>query len=99
MKMSKKSFLIPGVFLTAAELNDGGHFSGISGPGNDEEESIRPFPMKFDEWMQSRFVGDLNKDGTATFEDYTQWWADNKLGADTWNQLNPDVQWNNEWTK
>ena len=92
--MNKKSFLAPGVFLTAADLNDNGGGSAIGGL-----DSLKPVPMNFDEWMQSRFVGDLNKDGTATFEDYTQWWADNKLGADTWNQLNPDVQWNDEWMK
>ncbi len=84
--MNKKLFSAPYVFLAKAEPNDGGGGSAIG-----DMDALKPVPMSFDEWMQSRFVGEFDQVDGVGFEDYAKWWASNKFNVDTWTQFNPDV--------
>ncbi len=89
--MNKKKFKIPLVFLTTASPNDtGGHSLG-------GELSIKPLPCRFDEWMQSRWLGDYDQNDAVDFDDYAKWWAQNGFGPDTWGQYNPSVAWKDDW--
>lgn len=92
--MNKKRFTIPLVILTSAELNDSGGGSNIGGV-----DSLKPMPMNFGEWAQSRFCADYDNNGGVDFVDYARWWAQCSLGSDTWSQYNPGVAWDDEWTK
>ena len=95
--MNKKIFTPPFIFLTAAELNDG---SGIgSNVGGDGLNSIRPIPISFAEWAQSRWCADYDESGEVTIDDFARWWAQSGLGLDSWAQFNPGVAWKDEWSK
>ena len=96
--MKKTYFSVPCVFLTSAELHDiGGHSN--QGTGGDDNERFRPVPMSFGEWAQSRWCADYDNSGNVTVDDYARWWAQCGLGSENWVQFNPDVAWNDEWTK
>ena len=84
--MKKKSFVRPFVSLTTAELNDIGVGSFPGGL-----DSIRPLPMSFDEWTQSRFCSDLDKSGGVDFADYTNWWNGNGFGEENLLTYNPEL--------
>ena len=91
--MMKKKFDVPLVFLTGTTPGDiGGH--SLNG-----ELSIKPIPVKFDEWMQSRWLGDYDQNDAVDFDDYAKWWAQNGFGPDTWNQYNPSVAWKDDWMR
>ena len=68
----KKQFVIPhvvpAVFLTG----------GVIGQGSDGEgqDKIKPIPMSFSEWSQSRFVSDYDANPGVDFDDYAQWFSD-----------------------
>jgi hypothetical protein len=91
--MKTKTFTVPRVFLTTADHNPL--------PGSDvaEPEYLRPIPLNYGEWIQSRWIVDVNGSGSVDFDDYAKWWAQCGFGSDTWTQYNPDVQWNDEWTR
>ncbi|MBR0353767.1 MAG: hypothetical protein IJK35_00175 [Oscillospiraceae bacterium] len=86
----KKKFDVPLVFLTGATPGDGGG-------SNEGGFSIKPIPVKFDEWMQSRWLGDYDQNDAVDFSDYAKWWAQNGFGPDTWSQYNPSVAWKDDW--
>jgi len=90
----KKKFTVPFVILTTAMPND---FGGRTGAGG--VDSIKPVPCKFEEWMQSRWFGDYDKNGSINENDYALWWAQNGFTTDTWTQYNPSLQWKDEWSK
>ena len=90
--MKRNSFSTPLVFLTAVNPNDvGGHGSGTSDP-----EGIRPIPLSFEEWLQSRWVGDYDNDPGVDFKDYAKWFAANGFGTSMWDSINPGVVNDNE---
>lgn len=90
--MSKKNFSVPLVFLTVAdEINDGGIGSNVGG-----SDKIKPIPMSFSEWSQSRFVSDYDANPGVDFDDYAKWFSDSGFGADTWNVLNPGAEMTDE---
>jgi hypothetical protein len=87
----KKTFDAPLVFLTTASPMSGAG-SGVGGTNG-----LKPIPVKFDEWMQSRWLGDYDQNDAVDFDDYAKWWAQNGFGPDTWNQYNPSVAWKDDW--
>ena len=90
----KKTFPNPLIVLTTAGTNDIG---GGSLPGG--LDSIKPFPMSYDEWTNSRWCKDSDGNGGMDFADYVDWWSKSGLGAESWAQFNPDVAWNEELTE
>ncbi len=95
--MNRKSFSVPLVFL--AEATSDPVPGGYSGGGGDEWNKLKPIPMSFGEWAQSRWCADYDNSGNVTADDYARWWAQCGLGSENWVQFNPDVAWNDEWTK
>ena len=88
--MNMKKFTIPRVFLTDAVPQ------AQPGSATAEPDVLKPVPLNFEEWLQSRWLGDFDGNG-VDFDDYAKWWASNGFGPDTWTQYNPDVQWEDEW--
>ena len=86
----KKQFSAPHVFLTTAEINAGGIGS------NHGTWNIKPIPMSFSEWSQSRFVSDYDQNPGVDFDDYAKWFSDSGFGADTWSVLNPGTEMTDE---
>jgi hypothetical protein len=81
----KKQFTTPLVFLMAGINGVGdGH-----GSNQDEFNSIKPVPMSFAEWAQSRFVSDYDQNPGVDFQDYTAWFSQCGFGETAWMQLNP----------
>lgn len=89
--MNTKHFTIPRVFLTNAAPN------AQPGTGSGEIDRIKPVPCQFDEWVQSRWLGDYDQNDAVDFSDYAKWWAQNGFGPDTWSQYNPSVAWKDDW--
>ena len=81
----KKQFSAPHVFLTTAEINAGGIGS------NHGTWNIKPIPMSFSEWSQSRFVSDYDQNPGVDFQDYAAWWSQCGFGETAWMQFNPGV--------
>lgn len=92
----KKPFTVPLVFLTSGTLDS--ELPGY-GSGTAIEDRLKPVPMSFGEWAQSRWCTDYDNSGNVTIDDYARWWAQCGLGSENWVQFNPDVAWNDEWTK
>ena len=84
----KKNFTVPLVFLTTAEPNEGGIGSNVGGGGGDLD-SVRPLPLNFGEWAQSRYCEDLDGSGEPDFNDYALWWSNNGFGGEMWAEYNP----------
>ena len=84
--MSKKFFAVPRVFLDDTTNPPPGAFSE---PGGGDLDSLRPVPMSFGEWTQSRFVADYDSNPGVDFDDYANWFAQSGFGEDTWTVLNP----------
>ena len=89
----KRKFDVPLVFLADASINEQGPGSAIGGL------SLKPVPMSFGEWAQTRWCADYDSNGEVTADDYAKWWAQSGLGSDMWLQFNPDVPWNDEWSR
>lgn len=99
--MGKKQFVIPRVFLTGAEIGEGGNGSLI-GPvptGGSGLDAITPIPCRYEEWLESRWAGDYDNAPGVDFNDYTRWWLVNGFGSEAWNSFNPGVAWNDEWIR
>ena len=83
----KKQFNIPRVFLVnPIEVSPdptGAPGSGIGGM------SIKPIPMSYAEWAQSRWVADYDENPGVDFQDYAKWWSQASLGDAAWAQFNP----------
>ena len=89
--MNTKRFTIPRVFLTDAMPNV------LPGTGSGEIDRIKPVPCQFDEWLQSRWLGDYDQNDAVDFDDYAVWWAQNGFGPEIWDQYNPGVAWKDDW--
>ena len=90
----KKTFTKPLVFLTDGVLETvPGTYSQ---PGGNDWNSLKPVPMSFSEWSQSRFVSDYDANPGVDFDDYAKWFSDSGFGADTWNVLNPGAEMTGE---
>ena len=82
--MTKKVFSAPLVFL--AGVGD------PIGPGSGiEDQSIKPIPMSYEEWLQSRWIGEYDQNPGVDFEDYANWFASKDFGGNTWDSFNPGV--------
>lgn len=81
----KKQFSIPRVILTADAPMET-PFYGSLGDGQDK---IKPIPMSFGEWSQSRFVADYDQNPGVDFQDYAAWFSQCGFGETAWMQLNP----------
>lgn len=92
--MKRKTFSAPVVFLTTAIAND------VPGPGSGgggfDDLGLKPVPMSFEEWLQSRWVGDYDNDPGVDFKDYAKWFALCGFGTSMWDSLNPGVVNENE---
>ena len=87
----KKKFTVPHVFLAGSVVP--------TEPGFGSEEgtwSLKPVPMSFSEWSQSRFVSDYDANPGVDFDDYAKWFSDSGFGADTWSVLNPGSEMTGE---
>lgn len=87
----KKQFSIPRVAVADVQATQPGYGSGIG-----EQDRIRPIPMSFSEWSQSRFVSDYDANPGVDFDDYAKWFSDSGFGADTWSVLNPGTELTDE---
>lgn len=88
----KKQFSIPRV-IPSADTPMETPFYGSLGDGQDK---IKPIPMSFSEWSQSRFVSDYDANPGVDFDDYAKWFSDSGFGADTWSVLNPGAELTDE---
>lgn len=85
----KKLFSAPLILTTDTILGNGdGNGSNQAG---DEYDKIRPVPMSFAEWTQSRFVSDYDQNPGVDFQDYAAWWSQCGFGETDMMQLNPGV--------
>jgi hypothetical protein len=87
--MNKKTFTPPFVVPTAAELNDGSGIGSNVGGGGGSLDSLKPFPMSFGEWAQSRWCSDYDNNPGVDFDDYANWWSQSGFGETAWAQFNP----------
>lgn len=87
----KKQFSIPRVAVADVQATQPGYGSDIG-----EQDRIRPIPMSFSEWSQSRFVSDYDANPGVDFDDYAKWFSDSGFGADTWSVLNPGTELTDE---
>lgn len=89
--MKKKTFSVPVVFLTGAEVPGEG-----SGAGDIGDLGLKPVPMSFEEWLQSRWIGEFDENPGVDFDDYAKWFSANGFGTLTWDNFNPGVANDNE---
>ncbi len=84
--MAKKEFVNPFILLSGwgGDGTDTGAGSGGT-PGNDDITICT-----YNEWYEM-YGDDYDLDDDIDFDDYGQWWADNGLSLDAWEELNPDV--------
>lgn len=93
----KKNFTVPLVFLTVSnpsETNAGGGHGSIPG-GQDQ---VRPTPMRFEEWAQSKYCVDLDGNGEVDFNDYAMWWGQSGIGSSSWSEYNPGAYWDDSYS-
>jgi len=83
----RKQFSVPTVFLTGV-LPTNAPGPGTL-PGGEDQDKIRPVPMSFAEWSQSRFVSDYDQNPGVDFQDYEAWFSQCGFGETAWVQLNP----------
>ena len=81
----KKQFSIP----QAIPVADSPMATPWYGSGSGEGNSIKPVPMSFSEWSQSRFVADYDQNPGVDFQDYAAWFNQCGFGETAWMQLNP----------
>lgn len=85
MKM-KKMFDIPRIVPAVILTNPIGY-----GSDQEEQNKIKPVPMSFGEWAQSRFVSDYDQNPGVDFQDYAAWFSQCGFGETAWMQFNPGV--------
>ncbi len=87
--MSKKRFVLPYVALT---VNDGGDVTIIGGgTGQGGSDAI---PISYQAWLESTWAEDLVGEGNGIDEnDYAVWWESNGFTQEDWEDLNPDLPW------
>ncbi len=83
--MSKRQFIAPYILLSGGEGSQTGTGSGQGGSD--------PVPVSFAAWLESVWRADIIADGTIDEEDYATWWESNGFSQEDWNQLNPDLPW------
>lgn len=93
----KKLFSAP-LILTADTTPVDGDGHGTL-PGGEDQDKIRPVPMSFAEWAQSRWCADYDNSGDVTVDDFANWWSTAGLGETAWMQFNPGMAWNEEVSK
>jgi len=83
-----KNFIKPIILRSGSDWGgDGSDIGGGSG-GSSPDITV----VSFDEWVEMYGGEDYDLDGdTDDFDDYMQWWYDNDLGEDAWNEINPGV--------
>ncbi len=82
--MNRKTFSAPIVFLS--DVGPGPN------PGSGEGElGLKPVPMSYEEWLQSRWIGEYDENPGVDFEDYSKWFASKDFGTATWDNFNPGV--------
>ena len=91
----KKNFTVPLVFLSVASPaeTDPGHGSEVG-----EQDKIRPTPMRFEEWAQSKYCTDFDGNGEVDFNDYAMWWGQSGIGASSWSEYNPGAYWDDSYS-
>ena len=94
----KRQFSIPLVFLTGVDPIDNPGL-GTNGPAGDDQDKLKPVPMSFAEWAQSRWCADYDNSGDVTIEDFAKWWSMVGLGETAWALFNPGVAWYPDVTK
>ena len=47
----------------------------------------------FKSWLDSAWAADLNNDTDIDELDYAAWWAGNNFSREDWEELNPDLPW------
>ena len=82
--MKKTRFSTPLVILT-------GSVPGDESGSAIHDESIKPIPMSFEEWMQSRWMGDYDNNGVLNFDDYALWFSSSNFETTSWDNFNPGV--------
>lgn len=83
----KKMFSAPLILTTDTILGSGDGHGSL--PGGEDQDKIRPVPMSFGEWTQSRFVSDYDQNPGVDFQDYAAWFNQCGFGETAWMQLNP----------
>ncbi len=86
--MSKKMFEIPFILKTAGSGGDGNVIGGGTGQGGSQA-----FPMSFAEWLGSAWAEDLIQNGVIDEMDFATWWEGNGFSREDWEELNPDLSW------
>lgn len=82
--MNRKTFSAPIVTVNA------GGPGGNPGSGNGQL-GLKPIPMSYDEWLQTRWVGEFDENPGIDFEDYAKWFASTDFGTAAWDSFNPGV--------
>lgn len=90
----KKQFSVPLVFLAGVKANDDPGLGTVL--GGDDQDRLRPVPMSFAEWSQSRWCADYDHSGDITIEDFNRWWAMAGFGEAAWAHLNPGLTYSSD---
>ena len=88
--MNKRQFIAPFIVLSGG-LNDGGE-GGVIGGGSGQGALI-PEMLSYAEWLASDWAQDLFLDGEINEDDYALWWESSGFSQADWEQLNPDLPW------
>lgn len=84
--MEKKNTFAPGVLITFSEPQPTTVVGGGTG-----QSTTNPFPCNFSTW-QTLFSDDFTFDHEENFDDYMQWWYNNKFSMEAWDEYNPGVE-------
>lgn len=90
--MNKRQFIAPYILLTGG-LNDGGEGNVIG--GGTGQGGVNPFPMSYEDWVNSGFQYgyDFDGDNEYSLEEFASWWEDNGFTEDQWEEFNHDHAW------
>ena len=87
--MAKKLGFNPFVILTAPPQPTDVIVIG-GGTGEGASDAV---PCNFESWLDSAWADDLFQNGTIDEVDYAIWWESNGFTKEDWEDLNPDLPW------
>ena len=89
----KRKFVIPNItLLSSGGLDDGGN-PIIIGGGTGQGNIGGAVPVSYSAWKNTIWYEDIINDGVIDENDYAAWWESNNFTQEDWEELNPDLPW------
>ena len=93
--MAKKFGFDPFILLTGG-LDDGGDDTVVGGATG--QSAVQPIegavPCNYGYWVEHYFNESLDVMGDGPdIYDFMDWWSNNGLSMEDWDELNPDIPW------